>query len=69
MLDDYVFGINVVVVVIVYIGYDMEDVMIVNKGLFYCGFVYVILYKMFVEGILVNEILSWRDNIYISENK
>lgn len=30
-MDNYLIGINVIVVVIFYIGYDMEDVMIVNK--------------------------------------
>lgn len=43
--DDYPNGINAVVAVLAYTGYDMEDAMILNKGSFERGFAHACVYK------------------------
>lgn len=44
-MDDYPNGVNAVVAVLSYTGYDMEDAMIINKASFERGFMHGTVYK------------------------
>jgi DNA-directed RNA polymerase I subunit RPA2 len=44
-MTDYPSGVNAVVAVIAYTGYDMEDAMIINKSSYERGFGHASVYK------------------------
>jgi DNA-directed RNA polymerase I subunit RPA2 len=48
MMDEYPQGTNVLVAVISYTGYDMEDAMIINKATYERGFGHGSVYKTFI---------------------
>jgi hypothetical protein len=49
-IDDYALGVNAVVAVIAYTGYDMEDAMVINRASFQRGFGYGTIYKSKARG-------------------
>jgi DNA-directed RNA polymerase I subunit RPA2 len=51
-LDDYPHGINAVVAVISYTGYDMEDAMIINKGAYERGLFHGVVYTTTVVDVV-----------------
>lgn len=60
-------GTNVVVAVISYTGYDMEDAMIINKGAYDRGFAHGCVYKSYIRDL--NENTSGKSRYRLINNK
>lgn len=62
-MDEYPQGANVLVAVISYTGYDMEDAMIINKATYERGFGHGSVYKTFIIDLDEEEKMGHKDGV------